>query len=138
MKGKIRLSKSKGSSLVEFALTLPLLALMLFGIIQYGFIFGAYVTIRNASSVGARYATLSTPVPTIDQIKAVSRGALSPMLSSNTSASTVTVDTNTTVGGVGGAKSVKIDYPLGLIIPFVVPGKTGGGSLTISATAYMR
>jgi Flp pilus assembly protein TadG len=138
MKGTIRFNRCRGSNLVEFALTLPLLALLLFGIIQYGFIFGAYVTIRNASSVAARYASLSSPTPTVDQIRSVARGALTPMLSSNTSASVVTVNTNTTVAGVGGAKSVKIDYSLKLIIPFVVPGKSAGGSLTISATTVMR
>ena len=124
--------------MVEFAMTLPLLALLLFGIIQYGFIFGAYVTVRNASSVGARYATLSSPTPTIPQIQAVARGALSPMLKSNASASTVNVNPNATVGGVSGAKSVQIIYPLPLIIPFVVPGKVNGDSVTISATAIMR
>ncbi len=124
--------------MIEFAFTLPLLALLLFAICQYGFIFGAYVTIRNASSVAARHAILYRPVPTEDQIKAVARGALAPMLNSNTTASVVTVDTNTTVAGIGGAKSVKIDYNLKLIIPFVVPGKTAGDSVTISATTFMR
>jgi Flp pilus assembly protein TadG len=124
-----------GSTMVEFALTLPLLALMLFGIIQYGFIFAAYMTLRNASAVGARYATLGTsPKPTKQQITDVTIGAITPMLKTN--GATVNVGTPT-VGGQS-ATSVQINYNLQLIIPFVVPGKTSGDSLALSATSVMR
>jgi Flp pilus assembly protein TadG len=128
----------QGQTLVEFALAFPLLALLLFGIIQYGLIFGAYITVRNASAVAARHATLSNPSPTISQIQNVARSALAPMLSSSASLSTVTVNTNVTVGGTGGGRSVQINYNLSLIVPFVVPGKSAGGSLTVSATSVMR
>jgi Flp pilus assembly protein TadG len=127
--------KRSGSTMVEFALTLPLLALMLFGIIQYGFIFAAYMTLRNASAVGARYASLGTsPKPTTQQITDVTIGAITPMLKTN--GATVNVGT-VTVGGQS-ATSVQINYDLKLIIPFVVPGKTSGSSLALSATSVMR
>jgi hypothetical protein len=50
----------------------------------------------------------------------------------------VNVDTNVTVGSVSGATSVQVQYNLPLIIPFVVPGKTAGGSLTLSGTTIMK
>lgn len=124
--------------MVEFALVLPLLAFVLFAIIQYGFIFAAYVTLRNASAVTARYAILSNPSPSISQIQAVGRSAVTPMLSTNGNLPTVTVLTNQTVGGVSGATSVNIQYHLPLIVPFVVPGKGPGSSLTLNATTIMR
>jgi Flp pilus assembly protein TadG len=135
-RGKIRQAQQRsGSTMVEFALTLPLLALMLFGIIQYGFIFAAYMTLRNASAVGARYAALGTsPKPTTQQITDVTIGAITPMLSTN--GATVTV-LPVTVGGQS-ATSVQINYDLKLIVPFVVPGKTSGDSLSLSATSVMR
>src|ERR1043166_5350046 len=102
-----------GSTMVEFALTLPLLALLLFGIIQYGFIFAAYMTLRNASAVGARYAILTAPAPTVSQIQSVAQGAVGPML--KTSIAVATVQQNVTVGGVGGATSVTVQYNLPLI-----------------------
>jgi Flp pilus assembly protein TadG len=130
--------QKSAQSLVEFALIIPLLALMLFGIIQYGFIFATYISVRNASAVGARHAVLSTtPRPTVTQIQNITRGAIGPMLQTNNIAS-INVNTNVTVGGVVGATSVQVQYNLPLIIPFVVPGKTAGGSLTLSGTTVMK
>lgn len=132
-----RLQREKsGQSMVEFALTLPLLAVLLFGIIQYGIIFAAILTVRNASAVGARYAVIGNP--TVSNIQAIAIGALSPMLTVTNNNATATVDTNATVGGTSGAKSVTVNYGLSLIIPFVVPGKSAGSTLTISETTVMR
>lgn len=131
------MQKNRGQALVEFALMIPLLALLLFAIIQYGFIFATYISVRNASAVAARHAALSTsPRPTELVIKEVALGALGPMLQTNHAS--VTVQTNLTVGSVPGATSVRVQYNLPLIIPFVVPGKTAGGSLTLSGTTIMK
>jgi Flp pilus assembly protein TadG len=48
----------RGQSLVEFALVLMPLFIILLGIIQFGFVFNAYVTITNASREGGRIATV--------------------------------------------------------------------------------
>jgi len=45
-----------GQTLVEFSLTLPLLLLLLFGIIEFGRIFQAWVTLQNAARAAARVA----------------------------------------------------------------------------------
>lgn len=44
-----------GQSLVEFALTLPLLMLILLGVLDLGRLFFAYIAINNAAREGARY-----------------------------------------------------------------------------------
>ncbi|HET7168582.1 MAG TPA: TadE family protein [Candidatus Limnocylindrales bacterium] len=47
-----------GQSLVEFALVMLPLFVILLGIIQFGFVFNAYVTMTNASREGARLGTV--------------------------------------------------------------------------------
>jgi Flp pilus assembly protein TadG len=45
--------------MVEFALCLPLLVLLLFGVIQFGIVFNNYVTLTDAVRAGARKAAVS-------------------------------------------------------------------------------
>jgi Flp pilus assembly protein TadG len=45
--------------LVEFALILPLAALVLFGLIDFGFIFQSYSQLRNGVQAGARLASIN-------------------------------------------------------------------------------
>ena len=47
-------SKEKGGSAVEFALVLPILVVILFGIIEFGFVLYDKAVITNASSEAAR------------------------------------------------------------------------------------
>jgi Flp pilus assembly protein TadG len=54
-----RCSQDDGQALVEFALVLPLLALVLFGVIQFGIAFNNYVTLTDAVRAGARTASVS-------------------------------------------------------------------------------
>ena len=54
-----RLFKSqKGQALAEMALVLPILLTLLFGIIEFGRIFGSYMVISNLSREGARYGVV--------------------------------------------------------------------------------
>ena len=45
--------------MVEFALVLPILCLLLFGVIQFGILYKNYVTITDAARAGARKAAVS-------------------------------------------------------------------------------
>ena len=51
---KIDLRSERGQSLTEFALALPVLALLLFAVIQFGIVFNNYVTLTDATRAGAR------------------------------------------------------------------------------------
>jgi Flp pilus assembly protein TadG len=55
---KIDLRSEQGQSLTEFALALPILALLLFAVIQFGIAFNHYVTITDATRAGARRAAV--------------------------------------------------------------------------------
>lgn len=51
-------NRQSGQALVEFALVLPLLMLLIFGIISYGLYINANVTIQEAARIGARTLAL--------------------------------------------------------------------------------
>lgn len=53
----------RGQSLAEFALVLPVLVLLLFGIIQFGITFNNYITLTDAVRAGARKAAVSRHQP---------------------------------------------------------------------------
>ena len=54
-----RLFRSEyGAELVEMAIVTPILLLLVFGIVDFGFMFQRYVVLTNAAVEGARVATL--------------------------------------------------------------------------------
>ena len=60
----------KGASAVEFALVLPLLLVILFGIVEFGLLFYNQQLITNASREGARFGVVATTTrKTLDEIK---------------------------------------------------------------------
>jgi Flp pilus assembly protein TadG len=56
---KIEIRSEQGQALTEFALALPILALLLFAVIQFGIAFNHYVTLTDATRAGARKAITS-------------------------------------------------------------------------------
>lgn len=52
------LSGEKGASAVEFAIILPILVMLVFGIIQFGLVFNKYIAITHAAREGARLAAV--------------------------------------------------------------------------------
>jgi Flp pilus assembly protein TadG len=49
----------QGQTMVEFALVIPILCVVLFGILQFGALYNDYVTLTDATRVGARRAAVS-------------------------------------------------------------------------------
>jgi Flp pilus assembly protein TadG len=49
----------RGQTMVEFALVIPILCVVLFGILQFGALYNDYVTLTDATRVGARKAATS-------------------------------------------------------------------------------
>lgn len=66
----------KGAAAVEFALVAPLLLLLLFGIISYGYMLSFRQAISQAAAEGARAAAVATSAPTreTDALKALNEG----------------------------------------------------------------
>lgn len=57
-----RSKRKRAAAIVEFAIVLPLLLTVLFGIIQYGWVFMVRQTLQMAAREGARVAVLPTSV----------------------------------------------------------------------------
>ncbi|HYZ76329.1 MAG TPA: TadE family protein [Gaiellaceae bacterium] len=71
---RIQLHDEKGQTMTEFAIILPILCLLLFGIIQFGILFNNYVTLTDATRAGARKGAVSRQASNprqacIDQVK---------------------------------------------------------------------
>jgi Flp pilus assembly protein TadG len=56
---RISLRSERGQAMTELALILPVLALLLFGIVQFGIVFHQYITVTDAVRAGARKAVVS-------------------------------------------------------------------------------
>jgi len=50
--------RERGQSLVEFALVLPIMMILIFGIIDFGMGLRSYISLTNATREGARYAAV--------------------------------------------------------------------------------
>jgi Flp pilus assembly protein TadG len=59
MKIKISKKNEQGQTMTEFALVLPILALLLFAVIQFGIVFNNYLTVTDAARAGARKAAVA-------------------------------------------------------------------------------
>lgn len=55
----IEIRSERGQTMTEFAFVLPILAMLLFGIIQFGILYNNYVTVTDAARAGARKAAVS-------------------------------------------------------------------------------
>ena len=123
-----------GQSLVEFALTASALLLLLCGIIQCGILFANYITIRNASAVGARqYAIYMTSGQQAhaSNVVTITKAAISPMLNS----SLATVTTGSTVVAGAPAWSVTVQYPMPAFARILKNSPIGGTNMTVTTVA---
>jgi Flp pilus assembly protein TadG len=76
---RIHLHDEQGQTMTEFAIILPILCLLLFGIIQFGILFNNYVTLTDATRAGARKGAVSRQASNprqacIDQVKSSGSG----------------------------------------------------------------
>ena len=68
VKKRIQIRNEQGQTMTEFALVLPVLALILFAVIQFGIVFNNYVTLTDATRAGARRAAVSRDDPNRDSV----------------------------------------------------------------------
>jgi len=140
------LKKSKGASAVEFAIILPMLALLVFGIIELSFALYDKAMITNASREGARVGIVyRTPAITNAEITSVVNnylgthlitfgGKRSPSSDPTTGATVIVTRTGVSPGG---ELRVSVGYTYSfLVLPQFIPGV--GQGINMAAETAMR
>jgi Flp pilus assembly pilin Flp len=103
-----------GAAAVEFALLLPLLVLLLFGFIQFGLAFNTRIQATNAAREAARQAVVGN-----DNRNDVGGVQFWQIVRDRAGVSSISNCSFTTEDVVGGTLTVKFDFPLKLVIPFL-------------------
>jgi len=117
VKKRIQIRSQQGQTMTEFALVLPVLALILFAVIQFGIVFNNYITLTDATRAGARKAAVSRQDANrnSDVVTAVRSSA------SGLTASKLSVPPPTSTWNSGDDVTVTASYPysislLGLVV----------------------
>lgn len=103
-----------GAAAVEFALLLPLLVLLLFGFIQFGLAFNTRIQATNAAREAARQAVIG-----IDNWGDVGGVQFWQLVRDRAGVGSITNCSFSTEDVVGGTLTVRFDYPLKLVIPYL-------------------
>jgi Flp pilus assembly protein TadG len=113
--------------MTEFALVLPVLALILFAVLQFGIVFNNYVTLTDAARAGARRAAVSREDPNRDAavIAAVKESA------SDLDLAQLSVPPPSSTWDAGSDVTVTASYPYSISLMGIV---VKSGSLTTKTT----
>ena len=112
-----KIQDERGQTMVEFALVVPLLCVILFGILQFGALYNDYVTLTDASRVGARKAAVSKNE---DDPPAVAEAAVRGS-AVGLDPGRLNVDVSATAWERGGSVTVEATYPFEIdLLGFVV------------------
>lgn len=113
--GNLRSSRGtrgeRGQATVELALVLPVLLLILFGIMEFGRVFSAYLVITNAAREGARLAAVGADDTAIVQRVIEAADSL------ETSNLTVTISPAYSSRATGTETEVAVNYSIDLVTP---------------------
>jgi len=144
-----KITRQSGQDLVEFAIVLPLLLLILFGVADLGRLFHATVAITNAAREGARFGSLyrnNIPIGTypcnepIETLPEVIFASCAEGRNSGIDISRITV-TATCPQGCSAFEPllVTVTYNFDFILGNVVPGigSMPGPNMTLQRTAEM-
>jgi len=124
---RIRIIKNeKGANAVEFALILPVLIVLIFGIFQFGIAYNNYITITHAAREGARRAAVDLTNPLLKQI-IIDRAYPIPLTEDDI---TITTPEGTKIGD---PVEVEIIYNINIEIPLV-----GSWDIPLTNKAVMR
>ena len=129
-----KLRSESGASAVEFALLLPVLMMILFGIIEFGLALHRQAILTNASREGARLGIVqSVPAITTGQIDTAINNYLGP-------AGIIPGTVARTIVGAGGVTGVPVIVTLTLPYTFaVLPGLTSiTPTINLVAQTVMR
>lgn len=128
----------RGQSLVEFTMVVPIFLILVFGIVDFGMGFHAWITTTNAAREGARIGAVGADSSTIDARVRSTAGSL------NDTNLTVTITNASNQGGdPGETVTVDVKYNYKLITPVAgivnfLSGGTMGTAINFNSTSKMR
>ena len=100
----------KGQSMVEFALVVPLIILLLLGMVDFGRLFHAHLTLEHAGREAARAASIGKDEATV----------ISTAISNAASLSLAEGQVHVSgLGTSGGNVTITIKYPISFITPVI-------------------
>jgi len=120
----------RGQSMVEFVLVLPVFLILLLGMIEFGLIFNAYITINNAAREGARVGSVGG---TDGEIEAMVNDVGSNLELANLS---VAIQPGQGIRSRGDALEVVVTYQYDMITPFI--SNLLGGNVNLEGRTVMR
>lgn len=111
-----KIKSSDGQALVEFALILPIMILILFGIIEFGRVFSAQLLVTNGARDGARIAAVGATDLQVEAAAKTGTAYLDP--------AKVDIDIKPEVApdekrNRGDYVTVEVSYPVTLYIPII-------------------
>jgi Flp pilus assembly pilin Flp len=119
-----RPASEEGATLVEFALILPIFAVLLFATIDFGMAFGGYLTMRNGVDAAARKAS-------VNQVDPSCATATNPMIC------TIEKTVGSSFSGIeSGTLQVNFSFPDSGGISG--NGESGGDRITVCAQATLH
>lgn len=120
--GKIFRRREDGANLVEFALLAPFLLLLLFGMIEFAWLFSQNLDVRHGAREGARLAAVNYPVgptstpPTRTDAQ---RDQLVAEICARMDLSSGGLISLNSTGAVGDAATAKVDAPANTLTGFI-------------------
>lgn len=130
----MHLQREDGAAAVEFAILLPLLMLILFGIIEFGLVLYNQEVITNASREGARFGIVIGPRPTTGQIQGVVTNYLT---NAGLNSGNASINVAGAQGASGSDLTVAVVYPYTfLVLPNFAAGLSN--NLNLNATTVMK
>jgi Flp pilus assembly protein TadG len=127
-----------GQDLVEYALLLPLFLLLMFSVVEFGFVFFQYTMVVNAAREGARTGiVIETPSCQLACLKTRIEDAARSKMTSVDPAQ-LTVQSTFPVIDNQPMVQVTVKYQTGFITQFLIEETRSKGSLTLASTATMQ
>jgi Flp pilus assembly protein TadG len=131
-----RTTSDRGAAAVEFALLLPLLLLLLFGIIDFGRALNAQITLTQAAREGARLTALGNTTAVVDS------GTIAAATNLSLGDSNVTITSPCPANFAPGSNAiVTVTYSFSFVTPVgAIAGLFGSGfgsPVTLTATGVM-
>ena len=115
--------RERGAALVEFALILPLLAMLVFGLVEFGRGYNAQVTLTHAAREGVRTLAITQD----------SGAAATVAKNAATSLDPASISVTSTPCIIGDPVELTLTYPFTYDIPIV-----GTSTINLTGTGVMR